>query len=121
MSQIQPPIISKQPAGEIPESITADTFLSPFVATTECACVLSNSTEAEPDSLTTLPSTFIIQSVLLVSICTVWRPDEAKKEHEALQEEIDDLNKFYEEKKNIDANFEKFSKAIDKINEKLKL
>ena len=32
----------------------------------------------------------------------------AKKEHEILQEEIDDLNKFYEEKKNIDANIDNF-------------
>ena len=43
----------------------------------------------------------------------------AKKEHETLQEEIDDLNKFYEEKKNIDANFVKFNESIDKINEKI--
>ena len=45
----------------------------------------------------------------------------AKKEHEILQEEIDDLNKFYEEKKNIDANFEKLNKAIDKLTDRIDL
>lgn len=44
-----------------------------------------------------------------------------KKEHDTLQEEIDDLNKFYDEKKNIDANFVKLNEAIDKMNSKIEL
>ena len=45
----------------------------------------------------------------------------AKKEHEELQEEIDDLNKFYGEKKIIDETFEKFNKTIYKMNDKIQM
>lgn len=44
-----------------------------------------------------------------------------RKEHETLKEEIDDLNKFYDEKKKIDASFAKLNDAINKINDKIEL
>lgn len=44
-----------------------------------------------------------------------------KKKYKTLQEEIDDLNKLYEKKKEIEANFEKLNEAIDKINLKIEL
>lgn len=45
----------------------------------------------------------------------------AKEEHETLQDEIDDLNKLYDEKKRIDSNFEKLNKAIDRLNDRIEL
>lgn len=45
----------------------------------------------------------------------------AKKEHETLQEEIDDLNKFYDEKKNIDANFKLLNDTIGNMTSQIEM
>ena len=45
----------------------------------------------------------------------------AQKEHDILQEEIDDLNKFYGEKKIIDDTFEKFNNTIEEMNLKIEM
>lgn len=44
-----------------------------------------------------------------------------KREHEELQEEIDDLNKFYEERKRIDANFARLNEIVEKMNTQIEM
>lgn len=45
----------------------------------------------------------------------------AQEEREELREEIQDLNKFYNEKKVVDDGFEKINQAIAKINELIEM
>lgn len=49
------------------------------------------------------------------------KDNKARIEHETLQEEINDLNKFYEKKKEIDENFVKLNETIEKMNSKIEL
>ena len=47
------------------------------------------------------------------------KDNQVKEEHEKLEDEINDLNKFYEEKKKVDDGFEAINKAIALINESI--
>lgn len=45
----------------------------------------------------------------------------AQEEHEKLENEIEDLNKFYGEKKVVDEGFAKFEKAFEKVNTQIEM
>lgn len=45
----------------------------------------------------------------------------AKEEHEKLENEIEDLNKFYDEKQIVDEGFAKFEKALEKVNGQIEM
>lgn len=46
---------------------------------------------------------------------------EAQEEHEKLENEIEDLNKLYDEKKIVDEGFKKFEEAFKKVNDQIEM